>query len=252
MTSLAVCSIGITDPWNAVGLGLDIRVLAECGVRPLSVVAGISAQDARGVHSLTPVDPVAIAAQWRSLAGAGIAALRIGALAGETTVRAVAQLARVADVPVVYDPVLEASRGGRFADAATLAAIRGTLLPAATVCTPNIAEAAELSGRATTSLDEMRAAARAIRGLGPDAVLVTGGHLDGDPTDVLIDAGGETTFSAERIATTMRGTGCVLAAALAAHLARGVPLREAIEAARNFVRTKIAGAVSACEMRLAY
>jgi hydroxymethylpyrimidine kinase/phosphomethylpyrimidine kinase len=250
--SLVVCSIGITDPWNAAGLGLDVRVLAECGVRPVSVVAGVSAQDADGVHSVTALEPSAIAAQWRSLSRAEIAAVRIGALPNAEAVRAVVSLVRERDVPIVYDPVLEASRGGRFADAATVAAIVGDLLPAVTVCTPNIAEASELARIRVATLDEMRAAARALRALGPRAVLVTGGHLPGDPHDVLVDDEGETTFAGDRIAATMRGTGCVLAAVLAAELARRAPLRTAIARARAFVRQKIAGAVSAGDMRLAY
>lgn len=250
--SLVVCSIGITDPWNAVGLGLDLRVLAECGVRPVSVVAGVSAQDADGVHAVSPVDPSAIEAQWRALSRAGIAAVRIGALPGASAVRAVAALVRETDVPIVYDPVLEASRGGRFADAATVEAIVSDLLPRVTVCTPNMAEAAELTGADVATLDEMRAAARALCALGSQAALVTGGHLAGDPDDVLADAGGETTFAGDRIAATMRGTGCVLAASLAAELACGVPLREAVARARAFVRKKIAGAVAAGDMRIAY
>lgn len=250
--SPVVCSIGITDPWNAVGLGLDLRVLAECGVRPVCVVAGVSAQDADGVHAVSLVDPSAIEAQWRALSRARIAAVRIGALPSADAVRAVSALVREIDVPIVYDPVLEASRGGRLADAAAVEAIVRDLLPLVTVCTPNMAEAAELAGAGVATLDQMRAAARALCALGSRAALVTGGHLAGDPDDVLADAEGETTFTGDRIATTMRGTGCVLAASLAAELARRVPLREAVERARFRVREKIAGAVCAGDMRIAY
>jgi hydroxymethylpyrimidine/phosphomethylpyrimidine kinase len=252
MSLRVVCSIGTTDPWNAAGLGLDIRVLAELGVRPVTVVAAVSAQDADGICALTPLAPEAIAAQWASVARAGIAALRIGALVGADTVRAVSALARDARVPIVYDPVLRASRGGAFADAPAIDVIRTELLPSVTVCTPNLEEAAELSGLATRSVDEMRDAAHAIRALGAHAVLVTGGHLDGDPLDVLVDDGGDAVFAGPRIAGTMRGTGCVLAAALAAEMARGVGLRDAVARARAFVRKKIAGAVVAGDMHLAY
>jgi hydroxymethylpyrimidine kinase/phosphomethylpyrimidine kinase len=254
MSRTVVCSIGTTDPWNASGLGLDLRVLAELGVRPVSVVAAVSAQDENGIGSLTPLEPEAIAAQWASLARADIGAVRIGALVGAAAVRAVAALVGEARVPVVYDPVLRATRGGAFADAAALDAIRTDLLRAVTVCTPNLQEAALLADArvGVTSVEGMRGAARAIRNLGASAVLVTGGHLAGDPSDVLLDAAGEVTYSGARIRGEMRGSGCVLAAALAAELARGVELRDAVTRARAFVSNKIAGAVSAGDMRLAY
>jgi hydroxymethylpyrimidine kinase/phosphomethylpyrimidine kinase len=246
-----VCSIGTTDPWNAAGIGLDVLVLAECGVRAVTVVTGISAQDGDGISVVAPVDPGMIRAQWEALRSARVAALRIGALSGPGVVREVAAIARTAGVPVVYDPVLAASRGGRFADAPTVAAIR-ELLGHATVCTPNLAEAGELTGLAVADVAGMFAAARAIVALGAGAALVTGGHLAGDPTEVLVDGAGEIALRGTRVPGSMRGTGCVLAAALAAELALGTGLRDAVDAARAFVRKKIAGARDAGDFRTAY
>jgi hydroxymethylpyrimidine kinase/phosphomethylpyrimidine kinase len=118
------------------------------------------------------------------------------------------------------------------------------LLCVVTVCTPNLAEAAELTQRAPlANEDDMAAAGAALRALGCDAALVTGGHLMGDPVDVLVDGGGVARYAGARIPVQMRGTGCVLAAVLAVELARGVALRIAIEKARDFVRMKIATAV---------
>jgi hydroxymethylpyrimidine/phosphomethylpyrimidine kinase len=248
----AVVSIGTTDPWNAAGLGLDARVMAEYGLRPLTIVAAVSAQDGCGLRAGAPVDAALIRAQWDALAGAPVAALRIGALMGAAAVREVAAIVRAAGVPAVYDPVVAPSRGGRFVDAAAALAIRAELLPAVTVCTPNLAEAAELAGVRIASVPEMIEAARTLRGLGARAVLVTGGHLPGEPVDVLIDDDGDRTFTESRLAADMRGSGCVLASALAAELARGAALRTAVGAARAFVRKKIAGAVRTGDFLTAY
>ena len=248
----AVCSIGTIDPWNAAGLGLDVLVLTECGVRPLTVVAGVAPQDAAGLRTPIALAPAAIAAQWDCLAQAGVAAIRIGALPGAATVDAVAAIVASAGVPAVYDPVLGASRGGRFADPAALAAIRERLLPRVAVCTPNAAEASELAGTGGAGTEGMVIAAHALVALGARAVLVTGGDVAGDPRDVLVDGAGDTILRATRIHGTMRGSGCVLAAALAAGLARGLPLRAAVDEARAFVRKKIAGARGSGDFRVAY
>ena len=162
------------------------------------------------------------------------------------------EIVAAARVPAVYDPVLGASRGGRFADAATVAAIRERLFTRIAICTPNAAEAAELAATVGVGTEGMVFAARALVALGARAALVTGGDVEGDPRDVLVDGGGETILRAPRIAGTMRGSGCVLAGALAAGLARGLALRAAVDDARAFVRKKIAGARAAGDFRVAY
>jgi hydroxymethylpyrimidine/phosphomethylpyrimidine kinase len=245
-----VCSIGTTDPWNAAGLGLDLWALRECGARAVSVVAAVSAQDADGVHALAPLAPELIAAQFTSLAALPIAAYRVGALAGALAVRAVAAAVRARPAPLVLDPVLAASGGGEFAGEATIGALLTELVPLATLLTPNLSEAARLSGLPVTSLDEMKAAAARLAAGGP-AVLVKGGHLGGAPVDLLWASGAEA-FAGERIPATMRGTGCLLAAAAAAELAKGATIREAVIRARAFVRSKLETAVTLGSMRVAY
>jgi len=248
-----VCSIGTTDAWNAAGLGLDLLALWECGVRPLSVVAGVSAQDEAGIRALFPLPPEAIAAQFAALAKAPIAAYRIGALLDAPSVAAVAAGLSGNDLPVVYDPVLAASAGGEFADAPTRSAIRSALLPRARVLTPNLREAALLlDGPVSASPAGLADAARALRALGAGAVLITGGDLPGSPIDVLADAEGVVEFEEARIPVDMRGTGCLLAAALAAALARGSDLRAAVREARAFVRGKLSAAVRLGPFRVAY
>jgi hydroxymethylpyrimidine/phosphomethylpyrimidine kinase len=248
-----VCSIGCTDPWNAAGLGLDVRALADCGVRPVSVVAGVSAQDAGGLRAAAAIAPGLIAAQFEALTGAAVAAYRIGALLDPESVAAVARALRGALVPVVYDPVLGPSGGGAFADDATLAAIRERLLPQVTIVTPNLAEAARLTGEALPAdRSAMERAGRDLLDLGAGAALVTGGHLPGDPIDLLVERGGALAFAGTRLAGTLRGTGCLLACALAAELARGATLPAAVERGRAFVRERFSRAQTVGGMRLAY
>lgn len=253
-----VLAIGATDPWNAAGLGLDVRAIAACGGRALTVVAGVTAQDAGGLRAARAVAADLIAAQFASLARAEIAAVRIGALLDPASVAAVAAWLRGRHeagrgVPVVYDPVLGPSGGGAFADDATTAAIVADLVPLVSLALPNLAEVARLTGsREPASPQAMAHAGERLRARGATAVLVTGGHLAGDPVDVLVAAEGTRTFAGARIAGGLRGTGCLLACAIAVALARGRPLAEAVETGRAFVRERFAGAREIAGMRVAY
>ncbi len=247
-----VCSVGTTDPWNAAGLGLDLWALSECGVRAVSVVAGVSAQDGGGVHALEAVAPGLIQAQFSSLAALPIAAYRVGALLSAASVAAVAAAVRLRPAPLVLDPVLAPSGGGAFAGAETIGALVRELMPLATLVTPNLGEAARLSGLEVRSVDEMSAAAIRLAGAGAGAVLVKGGHLAERPVDVLYAGGTVETFVDERLPGALRGTGCLFACAASAELAKGATLRDAVLRARGFVRAKFAHAHELGSMRVAY
>jgi len=248
-----VCSIGSTDPWNAAGLGLDIRALAACGARPVSVVAGVTAQDRSGVRAAAPIEPALIAAQLDALADAGVAAFRIGALLDAAGVKAVAAYVARVRVPVVYDPAFAPSGGGSLADDAAIAAARETLLPHVTLVTPNLAEAGRLCGvTPPADGDTMERAARSLVAQGAHAALVKGGHLAGAPRDVLVDADGVVSYEGVRLPLDLRGTGCLLACAVAVELARERPLREAVTSARAFVRERIANGRPFGGMRVAF
>jgi hydroxymethylpyrimidine kinase/phosphomethylpyrimidine kinase len=249
-----VCSVGATDPWNAAGLGLDLLALAACGAYGVTVVAGVTAQDRAGIAARQALPADLVAAQFRSLREAGIAAYRVGALLDAATVAVVAgELGRTAR-PAVVDPVFAASGGGAFGDAAARAAFVRDLIPRATLLTPNLAEAALLTGvPAVTDLDGMEAAGRALVLAGARAVLVKGGHLAGAAVDLLVDGDGPATaFEAPRLPGSLRGTGCLLACAAAAALARGEPLVAAVAFARGFVRERFAAAHERGGMRTAY
>ncbi len=252
MIRSVVCSVGTSDPWNAAGLGLDILALAECGAYPVTVIAGVTAQDRSGVHAQLPIPAELVRAQLAALADAGIAAYRIGALLDVATVGAVAGHVARDRAPVVYDPALAPSGGGRFGDEDVVAALRERLVPLASIVTPNLTEAAQLTGRRVEDVATMEEAGRALVAMGAHAALVKGGHLGRSACDVLVDDDGTRLYEARRLPGTLRGTGCLLAAALAAELARRTPLREAVATAREFVREKLANGHERGRMQLAY
>lgn len=247
-----VASIGCSDPWNAAGIGLDILALSACGVRPVTVLAGVTAQDAGGVRAAEPVSVELVAAQLAALSSAGIAAYRIGALLDRASLAAVAAHVRAANVPSVYDPVFAPSGGGTFAGADLIGAIARDLVPHVTIVTPNLGEAAALTGIVATDAAGMEAAARALWATGAEAALVKGGHLPDAAIDVLADARGILAYEAPRIGGSLRGTGCLLACGIAAALARGETLRYAVAYGRAFVRERFAVSVELGGMRLAF
>jgi hydroxymethylpyrimidine/phosphomethylpyrimidine kinase len=248
-----VASIGTSDPWNAAGLGLDVLALAECGVHPVTVVAGVTAQDRSGIAARHAIPAALVEAQLHALREAEIAAYRIGALLDVATLDVVGLHIAAARAPAVYDPVLSASGGGDFADATFERALLERLVPHVRLLTPNLAEAARLAGiPALASVDAMEAAGRALCALGARAVLVKGGHLAGDAVDVLVAGDATTVFESPRLPGTLRGTGCLLACAVAARLAHGDELEAAIAFGRAFVREKFATARRAGGMNLAY
>jgi hydroxymethylpyrimidine/phosphomethylpyrimidine kinase len=242
MTRPIVISIGTTHPWNVAGVGRDLIVGAELGVRVFTAVAGVSAQDAGGVRALQAIDAPTFATQLLTLPWNAAGAVRVGALVSPANVRAlVAVLHTRPELLAVVDPVLAASRGGQLAGDDTRAAIRDELAASpTTILTPNLSEAVALLGVSQIDAGSIGDAARALQRRGAHAVLLKGGHLNGEPVDALATASGVELFSAPRIAAEMHGTGCTLAMALASELAKGIALREAVIAARDFVRAGLA------------
>ena len=242
MAPLIVLSIGTTQPWNVAGVGRDLVVGSEYGARVFTAIAAVSAQDGRGVTALHPVPADLLASQLAALPWDSAGAVRIGALPTASAVAAVAARLRLRPwLPAVVDPVFAASRGGELADSAARYALRDDLatLPSV-VLTPNLDEAAFLLGRDTIARSELGACATELRSRGVAAVLLKGGHLDGDPADALAMLETVEIFDEPRIAGAMHGTGCTLAMALACELAGGRPVGHAVAAARAYVRAQLA------------
>ena len=242
-----VLAIGGSDSGAGAGVQADIKTVAALGGYATTAVTAVTAQDTHRVHAVLAVPPALVARQVALvLDDIGADAVKTGMLGDAATVAAVCDvLAAHAAVPVVVDPVLRATGGGPpLLEDDALETFRRRLVPLARVITPNLAEAAALTGLRVHTLDGMHMAARALLAMGASAVLVTGGHLEGDTvTDLLVSAADLVTFSAARIDTRhTHGTGCTLASAIATGLAQGMGVCDAVERARGYVRAAIATA----------
>lgn len=249
-----VVSIGTTHPWNIAGAGLDARVAAEYGVAHAMAIAAVSAQDAVGVRALYPLPAEILTAQLEALP-AEIGAFRAGALVTAENVRAAAAFlkSRAAGVPVVVDPVLAATLGGELrAGEGVLGALRAELLSLPVIVTPNLDETQALLGVRPESAADLAACGERFVGAGARAALMKGGHLAGEPVDVLVTATECVVMNGERYAGAMRGGGCTLAAALACELAKGANIVDAAAHAREYVRAKIAAGIVRGGLQVAF
>jgi hydroxymethylpyrimidine/phosphomethylpyrimidine kinase len=245
MSPPVACTVAGSDPSAGAGLQADLKSFAACGVYGASVVTAVTAQDTTGVAGVLPVPPEMVAAQIDAVAGdLRPAAWKTGMLATEEVLAAVVErLRRHRAANLVVDPVLRSTSGRHLLPAAALPALRDALLPLATVVTPNLEEAAVLTGLAVTGLDGARRAARALAGMGPRVAVVTGGHLPGDTVvDVAVDgaAGTWVELVHPRVpGPGTHGTGCTLSAAIAAFLARGTPPLDAVASARAYLQAAL-------------
>lgn len=247
-------SIGTTHPWNVAGTGLDAHVASQYAIPHASVIAAVSAQDRDGVHALHAIPAAIVAEQLRCLPQP-IAAYRIGALATMENVHTVAAFLRLRSdtADIVVDPVMSATLGGALqTDSAMPAALVEEIVAAGAVVTPNIEEASILTGMRVTDERAMTAAGKRLIERGARAALVTGGHLAGDPVDVLVTVHTVRRFSGPRLPGSMRGSGCTLAASLACELSRGADIVTAAERAHAYVRVKIEAATMRGGLQVAF
>jgi hydroxymethylpyrimidine/phosphomethylpyrimidine kinase len=243
----AVLAIGGTDSSGGAGLTRDAEVLAECGVASAFVVTAVTAQTDARVVAVRPMPSRIVREQIRAaLEAHAVRAVKIGMLGTHEVIRTVADALRAhKDLPLVLDPVLVASSGGALLDARALHALRETMFPRAALITPNVPEAAKLLDvPEARDFAGMTAQALQLRMLGP-AVLLKGGHVAGaEATDVLVGASTEIEqLSSARLAVEMRGTGCMLASAIAAGLARGMPLLQACRFGKRYMDLRFAKAL---------
>jgi hydroxymethylpyrimidine/phosphomethylpyrimidine kinase len=235
-----VLTIAGSDSSGGAGIQADLKTFAALGVYGLSAVTAVTAQSTVGVTAVTPLPADIVTAQIEAVAGdMTIHATKIGMLATAAIVEAVAAAVDELDLPlVVVDPVMLSTAGQRLLDADGVVALSSTLLPRARLVTPNLPEAEVISGRRIASASDVRDAARRIHDLGAAAVVVTGGHATygTDIVDVLFDGSGFHEFRTPRIDTPNRhGTGCAFASAIAAQLALGRALPDAVLRAQNYV-----------------
>jgi len=240
-----VLTIAGSDSGGGAGIQADLKTMLMLGVHGMSVVTAVTAQNSVGVHGVWPLPAEAVAAQFRAVVDdIGVDAVKVGMLGTAQVAAEVAKLLAGLDpaVPVVVDPVAVSKHGDALLADDALDVLRNELLPRATVVTPNLDEVRVLTGLTVTDVDGMREAAARMLELGPAWVLVKGGHLESDrAVDLLSNGPDEVTLTALRDETRhTHGTGCTLASAVAAYLARGRTVPEAVRAAKLFVTSAIA------------
>lgn len=247
MSVATALTIAGSDSGGGAGIQADLKAFSALGVYGASVVTAVTAQNTRAVTAVLPIPPEIVLAQIDAvLDDIRVDAVKLGMLGGADVVEAVAGRLDRHAAPVVVDPVMVAKSGAALLEEAAVAAVRDRLLPLATLVTPNLPEAARLLGCAPAgSVAEMEAQGRRLRDLGAAAVLMKGGHGRGAVcTDLLVTGDARPLLlEAPRIATAnTHGTGCSLSAAIAAGLARGQGLAEAVRAAHAWLQGAIRGA----------
>ncbi|HYM32049.1 MAG TPA: bifunctional hydroxymethylpyrimidine kinase/phosphomethylpyrimidine kinase [Candidatus Cybelea sp.] len=240
-----VLAIAGSDSGGGAGIQADIKTITTLGGYAATAITAVTAQDTQQVHAVEVLPSHIVVRQIEVvLADIGADAIKIGMLPSQGIVHSVAAaLARLAaGVPIVLDPVMQAKSGAVLMDAEAAHALRRDLLGQTAVLTPNVPEAAELLGRRVTGrdiagLDGMKQAAADLRGLGPKAVLLKGGHLPGATIyDVLASERGVEVFEGPRLDTVhTHGTGCTLSSAIATGLAQGMTLKDSVVRARAYV-----------------
>jgi hydroxymethylpyrimidine/phosphomethylpyrimidine kinase len=235
-----------SDSGGGAGIQADLKTFAAHGVYGTSAITAITAQNTLGVTGIHTVPSAMVTAQIEAVAGdLGADAVKTGMLATAAIVEAVAAAIVALDLPfVVVDPVMVSKSGHRLLDDEAIAALVAELVPRAYVITPNVPEAEVLAEMTIRTVDDAAGAAKRILTLGPNAVVVKGGHLPGDEVvDIFYDGHRLDEFRGPRLpGTSTHGTGCTFASAIAANLALGHPLPEAVAAARAYVVAAIASA----------
>ncbi len=248
MTAIALTIAG-SDSCGGAGIQADLKTFSALEVYGASVITALTAQNTQRVEGVHVVPPDFVLQQMRAVASdLDVDAIKIGMLATGPVIEAVAEgLKDFAGVPVVLDPVMIAASGDPLLDPEAVDALRSVLIPLATLITPNLAEAAALLACSPARNEyEMGMQAWRLKELGPKAVLVKGGHGAGpSSTDFLFDGTEPVSFEAPRADTrNTHGTGCTLSAAIAAELAKGAALTEAVAAAKAYVTAAIFAADS--------
>jgi len=233
-----------SDSGGGAGIQADIKTVTALGGYAMTAVTALTVQNTLGVSDVFAVPPTIVAAQMRvTLGDIGADAIKTGMLGDTVTVQTVATAldAHARGIPAVVDPVMIAKGGHALLEPDAIGAVRALMLPRAALVTPNAPEAEALTDRPVRDVETQTRAGEALLQLGARAALIKGGHIDGDLIrDVLVSPDGVTIFENPRIATrATHGTGCTLASAIAAKLAQGESLAEAVRLAREYLMEAI-------------
>ncbi|MGI5403180.1 bifunctional hydroxymethylpyrimidine kinase/phosphomethylpyrimidine kinase [Streptomyces sp. CA-135486] len=231
-----------SDSGGGAGIQADLKTMLALGVHGMSVITAVTAQNSLGVQGAWELPVDAVRAQYRSVVDdIGVQAVKTGMLASAPLVETVAELLAGTAAPVVVDPVGVSKHGDSLLAESALDSMRTKLLPLATVATPNLDEVAQLTGVRVEAEADLRRAADALLEYGPRWALIKGGHLAGAAVDLLTDGSEELWLRAPRHDNRhTHGTGCTLASAVAAGLAQGLEVPQAVRAAKEYVTGAIA------------
>lgn len=237
-----------SDSGGGAGIQADVKTALALGVDGYAAITALTVQNTLGVHGVWEVPQPALMAQIDAVLATGVVAVKTGmlhsAMVIDTVIGRIGAVVR-AGLPLVVDPVMVAKGGHRLLREDAIAALTTRMLPLATIVTPNLPEAEVLTGRPIAAVDDMIAAGRSLIGMGARSALIKGGHMSGDMlSDILVIAGATerdpvtvTRFDGPRIDSRhTHGTGCTMASAIAAGLARGRGTGDAVAIARSYVR----------------
>lgn len=242
-----VLSIAGSDCSGGAGIQADLKTFSAHGVFGMSVIASVVAENTTRVIAIEDVTPDMVAGQIDAVfEDMEVDAVKIGMLSTSECMEAVAErMEHYRPENVVIDPVMYAKNGSPLMKMEAMETLIKKIIPLADVLTPNIPEAEEITGLKIASVNDMEAAARRICGMGAGAAVIKGGHAEGSALDVLFDGKNFYYFNADRIITkNTHGTGCTFSAAIAARLAEGKSVQEAVEEAKAYVTTAIAHGLS--------
>ena len=232
-----------SDPSGGAGVQADLNTFSRLGVYGTSVIVALTAQNTTGVSAVMDVPADFVARQWEAvMSDIPVNAMKTGMLGNASNVEVAAEMIDKYGLKnVVVDPVMASTSGAKLLASDAIDTVKKQLLPRALLTTPNADEARILTGIEVRSQEDMEEAAKRLRAMGSQYVLVKGGHMEGDAVDVLFDGSVFNYFRSVRIGhTNIHGTGCVLSAAITAYLALGNPVDDAVRLGKDFITEAIA------------
>jgi len=236
-------TIAGSDSSGGAGIQADLKTFSALAVYGMSAVTALTSQNSLGVNGIIEIDPDFVSSQIRSVVlDIGVDAVKTGMLSSAAIISRVAfDLKELGIEKLVVDPVMVAKGGARLLKADAVDALVSRLFPVALIITPNLQESEVLTGMRIECADDMKSAAVKLREFGPKYVIVKGGHLAGEPMDLLYDGRNFRQYAGIRYKTPhTHGTGCTFASAIAAFIARGSSVEDAVEGAKTFIAGAIA------------